>query len=116
MLRTALHVAAPQRASGAPSQRNDRRRPGARNPAALMGTDEVLFPPARRDEQSFFTAHGRRFADPYAWLARLEDRETGDWIAAQEAASRTVLDAVPGRDWLREKVARGFRYSRRSVP
>ena len=63
-------------------------------------------PPARRDPDSGYTAHGRWFDDPYAWLERLDDAETQAWIAAQEAVTRSVLDAVPGRERLRAAVAR----------
>lgn len=61
-------------------------------------------------------AHGRWFDDPYVWLERLDDAETQAWIAAQEAVTRSVLDAVPGRDWLRSAVARSARYARLSRP
>jgi prolyl oligopeptidase len=74
------------------------------------------FPPTRRDPDSGYTLHGRRFDDPYAWLERLDDEETQAWIAAQEALTRSLLDAVPGRDWLREAVARSTRYARLSKP
>ena len=73
------------------------------------------YPPARRDPGGY-TAHGRWFDDPYAWLERLDDRETQAWIAAQEGLTRSVLDAVPGRDWLRSTVARSARYARLSRP
>jgi prolyl oligopeptidase len=74
------------------------------------------FPPTRRDPDSGYTLHGRRFDDPYAWLERLDDEETQAWIAAQEAATHTVLRAVPGRDWLQAAVARSTRYARLSPP
>jgi prolyl oligopeptidase len=74
------------------------------------------FPPTRRDPDSGYTLHARRFDDPYAWLERLDDEETQAWIAAQEALTRSLLDAVPGRDWLREAVARSTRYARLSKP
>lgn len=73
-------------------------------------------PKARRDPASGFTLHGRRYDDPYAWMERLDDPETEAWLAAQEVATRAVLDAVPGRDWLRAAVARSARYERRSAP
>ena len=63
-------------------------------------------PPARRDPDSGYTPHGRWFDDPYAWLERLDDAETQAWIAAQEAVTHSVLDAVPGRERLRAAVAR----------
>lgn len=76
----------------------------------------LKFPTTRRDPDSSYTLHGRRFDDPYAWLERLDDPETQAWIAAQEAITRAVLDVVPGRDWLRMVVARSARYARLSPP
>jgi prolyl oligopeptidase len=76
----------------------------------------VEFPTARRDPGSGYTLHGQRYDDPYAWLERLDDPETQAWMAAQEAATRSVLNAAPGRDWLRSAVARSSRYARLSPP
>ncbi len=55
-------------------------------------------------------------ADPFAWLERLDDAGVKAWIAAQEARTRGVLDAVPGRERLRALVARFTRLPRSSVP
>jgi prolyl oligopeptidase len=74
------------------------------------------FPAARRDPQSSYVRHGRRFADPYAWLERLDDAEARSFIAAEEAVARAVLSAVPGRDRLREAVTRAARHARQSPP
>ncbi|HEX6288048.1 MAG TPA: prolyl oligopeptidase family serine peptidase [Herpetosiphonaceae bacterium] len=73
-------------------------------------------PATRRDPESGYTLHGRRFDDPYAWLERLDDAETQAWIAAQEAVTHAVLRTVPGRDWLRAAVARSARQARLSPP
>ncbi|MEV8531894.1 prolyl oligopeptidase family serine peptidase [Streptomyces sp. NPDC051211] len=73
-------------------------------------------PTTRKDPHSGYTLHGRRFDDPYAWLERLDDAETRNWIAAQEAAARAVLDEVPGRDRLRTAVTRSSRHTRLSPP
>ena len=79
-------------------------------------TPDLHFPTARRDPNSRYILHGRWFDDPYASLERLDDQETEAWIAAQEAVTHSVLDAVPGRDWLRATVARGRRHPRLSRP
>src|SRR5207248_4639033 len=76
-----------------------------RSPRRRILTDRRVrklleFPTIRRDPESGYTLHGRRFDDPYAWLERLDDPETQEWIAAQEAVTRGLLSAVPGRDWL----------------
>jgi Prolyl oligopeptidase, N-terminal beta-propeller domain len=44
-------------------------------------------PTTRRDPDSGYILHGRRFDDPYAWLERLDDAETQAWIAAQETVT-----------------------------
>lgn len=74
------------------------------------------FPAARRAPEGGTTLHGRRFDDPYAWLERLDDAETRAWIAAQEAVTRAVLCAVPGREWLRAAVSGSARHARLSPP
>ena len=74
------------------------------------------FPTTRRDPDSGYTLHGRRFDDPYSWLERLDDPEAQAWIAAQEAVTHAVLRAVPGREWLRAALARAARYARLSPP
>jgi prolyl oligopeptidase len=73
-------------------------------------------PAARRDLGSGFEAHGQWFADPYAWMEHLDDAETRAWIDAQEAATRRVLDAVPGREWLRTRAWQAASHARRSAP
>jgi prolyl oligopeptidase len=76
----------------------------------------LAFPIARVDPDSRHTLHGRRFDDPYAWMERLDDPETQDYIAAQEAVTRGLLEQVLGREWLRAAVARSARYARLSAP
>src|SRR5258708_34221471 len=41
--------------------------------------------------------HGESVADPYRWLEDGESAETRDWVAAQNAFTRSVLDEVPSR-------------------
>jgi prolyl oligopeptidase len=74
------------------------------------------FPTTRRDPDTGYMLHGRRFDDPYAWLERLDDPDTQEWLAAQETVTHSVLSAVPGRDWLRAAVGRSRRYARLSPP
>src|ERR1700730_6102851 len=41
--------------------------------------------------------HGGALADPYRWLEAGESAETRQWVAAQNALTRSVLDALPER-------------------
>jgi prolyl oligopeptidase len=43
------------------------------------------------------TLHGETIPDPYRWLEDGESAATGQWTAAQNALTRSYLDAVPGR-------------------
>src|SRR6476646_1755107 len=48
--------------------------------------------------------HGRQIADPYRWLEDAAAPETQQFVAAQNAYTRSVLESVPGRDELRRRV------------
>ena len=48
--------------------------------------------------------HGVAVPDPYRWLEDGESEETVAWAAAQNARTRTVLDAVPARAPLHKKL------------
>ena len=50
--------------------------------------------------------HGVEVVDPYRWLESSADPEVRAWIAAQNALTRRLLDAWPGRAALRARVAR----------
>jgi prolyl oligopeptidase len=49
-------------------------------------------------------------------MEQLDDPETQSWIAAQENLTHALLNAVPGREWLRMTVARAARYARLHPP
>ncbi|SEM88090.1 prolyl oligopeptidase [Stigmatella aurantiaca] len=81
-----------------------------------MKNRTLEFPAARRDPERGYTLLGRWFDDPYAWLERLDAPETQSWLSAQEAVTRAVLQAVPGREVLRNAAARSACYARLSPP
>ncbi|HVM28994.1 MAG TPA: prolyl oligopeptidase family serine peptidase [Mycobacteriales bacterium] len=66
-----------------------------------MGRPE--YPPAERLDL-VEQLHGRAVADPYRWLEDVEDPRTAAWRAAQDRLCRDWLDALPGRDRLRERL------------
>lgn len=51
------------------------------------------------------TYHGVEVQDDYQWLERRDDPEVIAWTAAQTAFAQEVLDAIPGIDRLRARVA-----------
>jgi prolyl oligopeptidase len=48
--------------------------------------------------------HGRQIADRYRWLEDATAPETQQFVAAQNAYTRSVLENIPGRDELRRRV------------
>ncbi len=52
------------------------------------------------------TYHDRQVIDDYRWLENWGDPAVQAWSEAQNAHARGVLDALPGRDAIRQKVSR----------
>jgi len=48
--------------------------------------------------------HGVPVTDPYRWLEDQNSPETRAWIEAQTTYARSYLDAIPGRERMRERV------------
>ncbi|HEX6508615.1 MAG TPA: prolyl oligopeptidase family serine peptidase, partial [Chloroflexota bacterium] len=61
-------------------------------------------PPTRR-EPVIDDFHGQAIADPYRWLEDAESGETRRWVEEQNAHTRSLLDAVPGREALHARLA-----------
>ncbi len=73
-------------------------------------------PPETRREEVREVLHGVEVVDPYRWLEDAWSPETRAWIEAQNAYTRSLLDAVPGREALRQRVARMLRVDTVSLP
>jgi prolyl oligopeptidase len=48
---------------------------------------------------------GTKIVDSYRWLENLKSPEVSAWMKAQNNYTRSVLDAIPGRDKLRARIA-----------
>jgi len=60
--------------------------------------DAAPQPPVSRRERVVETLHGHVVADPFRWLEDGDSAQTRLWIDEQNARTRGVLDALPGRD------------------
>ncbi|MCC6524223.1 MAG: S9 family peptidase [Polyangiaceae bacterium] len=63
-------------------------------------------PPAAARRPVVDRYHGVSVTDDYRWLEAADDPEVKSWSAAQNAHARRVLDALPGRQLLAEKLRR----------
>ena len=67
-------------------------------------TMTVPKPPATKQQPVTDDYHGRKVIDNYRWLEDGTSPETEQWVAAQLAYTRGVLDKLPGREQLRTKL------------
>lgn len=49
--------------------------------------------------------YGTPVEDPYRWLEESDDPEVQAWIAAQDTAARSVLQANPARAWIYQRLS-----------
>lgn len=83
----------------------------------MKNTPDTIYPETKRmnvSEQHF----GQTIVDPYRWLEnnKSEDPTVGSWIEAQNAVTRSYLDALPGRDHFRKRMTELLDYDRYTVP
>ncbi len=60
--------------------------------------------PSTRIEPVVDVLHGREIADPYRWLENAESPDTKAWVAEQNAYTRNLLDQIPGRDRIQQRL------------
>jgi prolyl oligopeptidase len=65
--------------------------------AAAIAAPPSTRPPETRTDDVVETLHGVTIHDPYRWLEDQQSPETRNWIDAENAYSRSVLDQLPGR-------------------
>jgi prolyl oligopeptidase len=64
----------------------------------------ATLPPSARVDPVVETLHGEQVADPYRWLEDGDAPETREWVAAQNAHTRSVLDHLPRREAIRARL------------
>jgi prolyl oligopeptidase len=71
---------------------------------AAPGALAANVPPTRTDNVEDML-HGVRVVDPYRWLEDQQSPETRAWIDAENAYTKAVLTALPGRDRIQRRIA-----------
>lgn len=61
-------------------------------------------PPRSAVEPVTEILHGVEVTDPYRWLEEQESPQTREWLLAQGRYARAYLDAIPGREKIRERI------------
>ncbi|HKV91363.1 MAG TPA: prolyl oligopeptidase family serine peptidase [Candidatus Angelobacter sp.] len=63
-----------------------------------------LKPPHARVSPVVENLHGRQIADPYRWLENAESPETQRFVSEQNEYTRRVLEKIPARTQLRQRI------------
>ncbi|QSQ16088.1 prolyl oligopeptidase family serine peptidase [Myxococcus landrumensis] len=71
------------------------------SPAAGKGPSK---PPATAKKEVVDTYHDTQVKDPYQWLEESNDASVQQWNDAQNAHTRAILDKLPGREPLRQRI------------
>ena len=87
----------------------------AASAAVALAQSALQYPQTRRGDQ-VDDYHGTRVADPYRWLEELSSAETRSWVDAQNAVTRSYLDAIPERRAIRDRLTRLWDYPKYGVP
>ncbi|NTX08397.1 prolyl oligopeptidase family protein [Myxococcus sp. CA040A] len=72
------------------------------SPAAGKGASK---PPVTEKKEVVDTYHGTEVKDAYQWLEATDDAKVKQWNDAQNAHTRAILDRLPGREGIRQRVA-----------
>ena len=65
----------------------------------------VATPPKARVDAVQETLAGHTISDPYRWLEDADSAETQEFVRAELAYTRGILDPLPGRERINQKLA-----------
>jgi prolyl oligopeptidase len=71
---------------------------------AVKGFSQMTAPPVARQDGVKEVIHGVEIEDPYRWLEDQDSPETRSWIDAENAYSHSVLDKLPGRAGIHQRL------------
>jgi prolyl oligopeptidase len=59
---------------------------------------------------------GTEVSDPYRWLESLDSEVTRQWVEEQNRLSQPLLEALPQRGWVKQRLMQLWNYERFGVP
>jgi prolyl oligopeptidase len=60
--------------------------------------------------------HGTKVADPYRWMEDLDSKDVADWVAAQNKVTFAELNALPMREYFKQRITKLWDYPKTSIP
>src|SRR4051812_22378677 len=72
-------------------------------------TRSLVYPDTPKGEQ-VDDYHGTKVADPYRWLEDPDSEQTQRWVAAQNRVTFGLLDQIPERARIKERLTKLWNY------
>jgi prolyl oligopeptidase len=69
-------------------------------------TSASLAPPKAKTDAAEETIQGHKIADPYRWLEDAKNPETQQYVREEMAYTRSILDPLPGREQIQQRLAK----------
>jgi len=81
----------------------------------LSSSDAITYPKARTVDQTddYF---GTKVSDPYRWMEDVDSPEVQEWIEQENRLTRSVLDSVPGREAMQQRLMDLINFERYTAP
>jgi len=76
----------------------------AQSNSGTPSTMTIPKPPATKQQPVTDDYFGRKIVDPYRWLEDGSTPETQQWVSDQLAYTRSILDKLPGRSQLHDRI------------
>ncbi|HEY5809094.1 MAG TPA: prolyl oligopeptidase family serine peptidase [Povalibacter sp.] len=84
-------------------------------PLAQQGSSMLTYPSTRQSDH-VDTYHGVRVADPYDWLEGITNPDVARWVEAQNKLAQPILEAIPARERIKQRLTQLWNYERYDVP
>src|SRR5512139_1542806 len=102
--------------AGGCTQKSDAPLPAAQASAAGAGFGDakLAYPAAQRGDvvDDYF---GTKVADPYRWFEQLDSEQTKQWVDAENNLTRPILEKLPMREWVKQRLTQLWSYERYGV-
>jgi prolyl oligopeptidase len=79
-------------------------------------TTAPMVPPKAKVELVEETIHGHKIADPYRWLENTDSPATQEYVREQLAYTRSILDPLPGRNQIHQRLTQLFSIGTMGTP
>jgi prolyl oligopeptidase len=76
--------------------------------SANSNSSTALPPPKAKTDSVEETIHGHKIADPYRWLEDRDSPDTQEYVREEMAYTRSILDPLPGRDQIHQRLTKLF--------